>query len=151
MEALTDKQEMFCREYIVDLNATQAAIRAGYSEATAASIGHENLTKLDIASRVRELMAARAERLRIDGDWVLGRLIDICDKCMEAKPVMVFSPADRCMVHKENSEGELLYEFDAAGANKATELIGKHLGFFEKNNSQKKGKVTLKIGGRSDA
>lgn len=149
MDSLTDKQEMFCREYIVDLNATQAAIRAGYSENSANEQASQLLAKLSISSRVRELMSARAERLRIDGDWVLGRLIDICDKCMEAKPVMVFSPADRCMVQKQSSEGELLYEFDAAGANKAAELIGKHLGFFEKNNSQKKGKVTLKIGGRS--
>ena len=46
--ALTDKQEMFCREYLVDLNATQAAIRAGYSDKTARSVGNENLTKPDI-------------------------------------------------------------------------------------------------------
>ena len=151
MDPLTDKQEMFCREYIVDLNATQAAIRAGYSEDTAAAIASQNLTKLNVASRVRELISGRAERLQVDADWVLGRLLEISNKCMESKAVMVFDPVNKCMKHKETADGDLLYEFDAAGANKATELIGKHLGFFEKNNSQKKGKVTLKIGGRTDA
>jgi phage terminase small subunit len=150
MEALTDKQEAFCREYLLDLNATQAAIRAGYSEATAASIGHENLTKPEIASRVRELMGARAERVQVDADWVLRRLLDISDKCMQAKQKLEWSSEDKCMVPKRTEEAEYLYEFDAAGANKATELIGKHLGFFEKNNTQKKGKVTLKIGGRTN-
>ena len=50
--ALNDKQEMFCREYLVDLNATQAAIRAGYSDKTARKIGSENLTKPDIGMRL---------------------------------------------------------------------------------------------------
>ena len=148
MPTLTDKQEMFCREYIVDLNATQAAVRAGYSEATAASIGYENLTKPEIASRVRELMAVRADRVQVDADWVLGRLLEISNKCMEAKPIMVFDPAEKCMVNKLSADGELLYEFDSSGANKATELIGKHLGFFGQHQKQK-GKVTLKIGGRT--
>jgi phage terminase small subunit len=149
MEALTDKQEAFCQEYLLDLNATQAAIRAGYSADTAGSIGSENLQKPDISSRVRELMAHRAERVQVDADWVLSRLLEISNKCMESKAILVFDPVNKCMKHKETADGDLLYEFDANGANKATELIGKHLGFFEKNNNQKKGKVTLKIGGRS--
>ena len=63
--ALTDKQEMFCREYLVDLNATQAAIRAGYSDKTARSVGNENLTKPDIEKRIQELMSSRSEHLRL--------------------------------------------------------------------------------------
>ncbi|QAV21997.1 terminase small subunit [Proteus hauseri] len=75
--ALTDKQEMFCREYLVDLNATQAAIRAGYSEKTARSVGNENLTKPDIEKRIQELMNDRSERLEITADYVLNRLVEI--------------------------------------------------------------------------
>lgn len=59
--ALTEKQEMFCREYLINLNATQAAIRAGYSENTARKIGSENLTKLDVQNRIAELKANRNE------------------------------------------------------------------------------------------
>jgi len=75
--ALTDKQEMFCREYLIDLNATQAAIRAGYSEKTARASGCENLTKPDIQSRISELKAQRNDRIEVDADYVLKRLFDI--------------------------------------------------------------------------
>ena len=148
MEALTDKQEAFCQEYLLDLNATQAAIRAGYSEATAQEQSSRLLSNVMVASRVRELMAGRAQRVQVDADWVLGRLLEISNKCMEAKAVMVFDPVEKCMTQKQTPEGELLYEFDSSGANKATELIGKHLGFFGQHQKQK-GKVTLKIGGRT--
>lgn len=75
--ALTDKQEMFCREYLIDLNATQAAIRAGYSEKTARASGCENLTKPDIQNRIAELKADRNEQVSVDAAYVLSRLIEI--------------------------------------------------------------------------
>jgi len=75
--ALTDKQEMFCREYLIDLNATQAAIRAGYSEKTARASGCENLTKPDIQNRIAELKAERNEQVSVDAAYVLRRLIEI--------------------------------------------------------------------------
>lgn len=74
---LTDKQEMFCREYLIDLNASQAAIRAGYSAKTANRIGSENLSKPDIAKRIIELKSARNERVEINADYVLRRLVEI--------------------------------------------------------------------------
>ena len=55
--ALTGKQEMFCREYLIDLNATQAAIRAGYSAKTVNRTASENMSKPDIQSRIAELKA----------------------------------------------------------------------------------------------
>lgn len=76
-KVLTDKQECFCLEYIKDLNATQAAIRAGYSEESARSIGYENLTKPDIQNRLTELIDARNKRLEVDADYVLDRLVEI--------------------------------------------------------------------------
>ena len=75
--ALTDKQEMFCREYLIDLNATQAAIRAGYSEKTARASGCENLTKPDLQNRIAELKAERNEQVNVDAAYVLRRLIEI--------------------------------------------------------------------------
>lgn len=75
--ALTDKQEMFCHEYLIDLNATQAAIRAGYSVNTARKIGSENLTKPDIQSRIVKLKLQRCEMVGIDADYVLRRLVEI--------------------------------------------------------------------------
>ncbi|WP_439212113.1 terminase small subunit [Duffyella gerundensis] len=74
--ALTDKQEMFCREYLIDLNTTQAAIWAGYSDNTARKIGSENLTKPDIAQRIIDLKSSRNERVEINADYVLRRLVE---------------------------------------------------------------------------
>jgi len=95
MADLTPKQEMFCQEYLVDLNATQAAIRAGYSESTAGSIGGENLQKPEIQIRITELKLARSEETKIDAAYVLTRLhqidqmdvIDILNDDMSIKPI----------------------------------------------------------------
>lgn len=74
---LTPKQRAFVREYLIDLNATQAAIRAGYSEKTARQIGEENLSKPDIAAAVETAMKNRAERTDITADRVLKELAKI--------------------------------------------------------------------------
>ncbi len=71
---MTPKQQRFVEEYLIDLNATQAAIRAGYSKKTARAVGSENLTKPDIRAAVAEAQQARSERTKIDADWVLKRL-----------------------------------------------------------------------------
>lgn len=75
--ALTDKQEMFCREYLIDLNATQAAIRAGYSAKTANRAASENMSKPDIQSRITELKAKCNEDVSINAQYVLNRLVEI--------------------------------------------------------------------------
>lgn len=74
---LTAKQRAFVREYLIDLNATQAAIRAGYSEKTAYSIGEENLRKPEIAAAVEAAMKNRADRTDITADRVLKELAKI--------------------------------------------------------------------------
>lgn len=74
--ALTGKQRRFVEEYLVDLNATQAAIRAGYSPRTAYAVAHENLRKPQIAAAVANAQQARSERTKIDADWILRRLAE---------------------------------------------------------------------------
>jgi len=75
--ALTDKQKRFVEEYLLDLNATQAAIRAGYSAKTAGSIGEENLRKPEIAAAIQEAQDARSKRTEITADRVLQELAKI--------------------------------------------------------------------------
>lgn len=75
--ALTPKQERFVQEYLIDLNATQAAIRAGYSEKTAYSVGHENLSKPEIADAIVIGQKARAERTQVTADMVVKELARI--------------------------------------------------------------------------
>lgn len=75
--ALTAKQQRFVDEYLIDLNATQAAIRAGYSEKTARSISNENMTKPDIQAAIAKGMQARSGRTEITQDMVLRELAKI--------------------------------------------------------------------------
>lgn len=71
---LTPKQEKFCREYMIDLNATQAAARAGYSKKTARLIGQENLLKPAILKKLKELRAPLMERYEITEDRIMTEL-----------------------------------------------------------------------------
>ncbi|MNV48266.1 Terminase small subunit [compost metagenome] len=75
--ALTAKQKLFVKEYLVDLNATQAAIRAGYSAKTAGSVGQENLTKPEIQIAIQRAMNKRAAKVEITAEMVMQRWWDI--------------------------------------------------------------------------
>ena len=77
MAKLTDKQELFAREYLKDLNATQAAIRAGYSAKTAQEQASRLLSNVMVQSRISELKAERNEVVGIDAAYVLKRLVEI--------------------------------------------------------------------------
>ncbi|WP_412530870.1 terminase small subunit [Enterobacter roggenkampii] len=77
MAKLTDKQELFAREFIVDLNATQAAIRAGYSEKSSRNQGARMMANDDILDRIAELKAERNEQVGVDAAYVLRRLTEI--------------------------------------------------------------------------
>lgn len=77
MAKLTDKQELFAREYLKDLNATQAAIRAGYSEKTAKAQGARLLTNVNLQNFISGLMSQRNEMVSIDSAYVLRRLVEI--------------------------------------------------------------------------
>ena len=72
---LTPKQEAFVAEYLVDLNATQAAIRAGYSAKTAGAIGDKLLKKAEIQDRLSEAMDARSQRVEVTADRILRELV----------------------------------------------------------------------------
>lgn len=132
---MTAKEQKFCDEYLVDLNATQAAIRAGYSEKTAGVIGWENLKKPYISGYIQEKRTKLTQKLEINHEWVLNRFKAISDRCMTAEPVLI---PDGQGGMTESGE----YKFDSSGSNKATEMIGKHLGFFEQDNKQSKAEVT---------
>ncbi|MCC8384955.1 terminase small subunit [Photorhabdus laumondii subsp. laumondii] len=145
--ALTDKQEMFCREYLVDLNATQAAIRAGYSDKTANRIGSENLSKLDIQKRISELKSDRNEVVKVDAEYVLKRLVeidkmdvlDILDDDGRLKAVSEWPKPWRTTLsgfdisttiydRDESTEETILKKIKWPDKVKNLELLGKHIG-----------------------
>lgn len=116
---LTDKQKMFVQEYLIDLNATQAAIRAGYSENCAGEQGYENLKKHEIIKAIEKAQEKRIQRILITQDQVLKDLIEVKNRCLQQESVK----------DKDGNEtGE--YVFKEQGVLKACELLGKHLKMF---------------------
>lgn len=121
---LTPKQRRFIDEYLIDLNATQAAIRAGYSAKSARAIACENLTKPDIQEAIVAAKQARAEATKIDSEWVLRQAVALYQRCMqEIKPAL--HPKTRRQL--KDDAGNKLFTFNAAASNRALELIGKHV------------------------
>lgn len=119
MRKLTPRQERFVQEYLLDLNATQAAVRAGYKEKTAYSQGQRLLKHVEIQVALQKAFQKREKRTEITQDWVLTNLKNVAERCMQAESLI-----DR----EGNPTGN--WRFDAHGANKALELLGKHLGMF---------------------
>ena len=138
---LTPKQEMFVKEYLVDLNATQAYLRCGYkckNEKVASVMASRLLANDRVARAIEEANQKRADKLELSAEWVLENLKNVAIRCQQAEPVMVFDYEEKKMVET----GE--YQFDSKGANRALELIGKHLGIFE-NKLNITGSVPVKI------
>lgn len=124
--ALTLKQQIFIKEYLIDLNATQAAIRAGYSEKTAQVIGAENLTKPIIADAIKAEIDKRSERTEITADYVLTTIQNTIERCKQSHPVTDRS-GKPVMVETELGEIVPAYTFDPASVLKGCDLLGKHL------------------------
>lgn len=121
-QPLRPRQQIFALEYLKDLNATQAAIRAGYSEKTAAQIGERLLRNVEIRQQVQEAMDKRAERAGIDADFVLLGVKRLIARCEQAEPVL-------------DKDGQPIgeYTFKAGEAFRGYELLGKHLKLFGEN------------------
>lgn len=137
----TEKQDLFCLEYLVDLNATKAAQRAGYSEKTAYSIGSELLKKPEILMRIKEAMDERSKQTMVDATFVVEGFKEVFARCMQRVPVLEFDPVEKRLVQKkeidENGNEVGVWEFDSVGANKALEMLGKHLAMFTEKSIQK--------------
>lgn len=121
---MTDKQNVFVQEYLKDCNATQAAIRAGYSEHTAYSIGQRLMKDKDIQEAIRTGMDDRKERSRLTADYVIDNLREIAERCMQKRPVMVKGE------QATDDDGNHLWTFDAKNAIRALELLGRHMAMF---------------------
>lgn len=123
--ALTAKQQRFCDEYLIDLNATQAAIRAGYSEKAARQIAVENMTKPSIKGYIEKRMAEKEAALIADQDEVLKYLTSVLRGQSQSEVVVVEGVGEGCSearaMQKAPDEKERL---------KAAELLGKRYGLY---------------------
>lgn len=122
---LTEKQKRFCDEYLIDLNATQSAIRAGYSEKTARAIGNENLSKPYIREYIDKRLAEKDKKLIADQDEVLRYLTAVLRGESVSEEIVVEGVGDgrseARKVQKAPSEKDRL---------KSAELLGKRYGIY---------------------
>lgn len=126
---LNPKQKLFVDEYLKDLSATQAAIRAGYSAKTAHSQGPRLLEHVGVKQAIQKALEERKERAEISQDYVLKVILDTMERCRQVQPVYDRN-GNPVMVETPQGEIAPAYEFDAKNALKAAELLGKHLGIF---------------------
>ncbi len=132
MAKLTAKQQRFCDEYLIDLNATQAAIRAGYSKKTANRIGTENLSKLVIREYIENQMAEKEAALIANQDEVLKYLTSVLRGQSKSTEIVIEGLGDGSTkarkMEKEPSEKDKL---------KAAELLGKRYGLYTEKVEEK--------------
>ena len=144
MGKLTPRQSMFVKEYLVDLNGTQAAIRAGYSPRTANEQAARLLANVNISDAVASGMAKRAAKVEINADYVLARLaeidrmdvLDIMSDDMALKPVSAWPSSWRRYLSgfdvAEMKDGQdaigVLKKIKWPDKVKNLELLGKHVG-----------------------
>ena len=122
---MTDKQKRFCDEYLVDYNATQAAVRAGYSAKTAYSIGNDNLKKPELKNYIDQRIEELRSERTADAAEVMEYLTSVVRGESRAAVVVVEGSGDGCseakIIEKPPDEKERL---------KAAELLGKRFGLF---------------------
>ena len=139
---MTKKQKRFVEEYLIDLNATQAAIRAGYSPDTAQQMGSENLSKPVIKACLDRAMAERSKRTGVNADRVVRELAKIAfvnaadvinaeDATLRNDACEDDTAAIQSVKVKTFGEDGLEREIKMADKLKALELLGKHLGMFK--------------------
>lgn len=129
---LTDKQKRFVDEYLIDLNATQAAIRAGYSEKTANRIGPELLVKTCIQDAISKAKAERSERTKITKDLVVKELYETYKICAVQIPKMNFEGEQEF-----SRDGQPVWKMvDATSAVSALDKLMKHVGGYEADNKR---------------
>lgn len=139
--AITEKQKKFVEEYLIDLNATRAAIRAGYSVKNAGKIGHELLEKTRISNEITKKIAERSRRTGINADRVLIELAKIAfvnaDDVIESKDATLKENASRddlaaiqSIKVKTFGEDGVEREIKLADKIKALDMLGRHLGMW---------------------
>jgi len=138
---LTDKQKRFVEEYLVDLNATQAAIRAGYSEKTAEQMGYQLLQKTSVQQAIQQAMADRSVRTEITQDMVLRELAAIgfakaTDYVQVKQNGLVILTPTECLTEEQKKaiagikDGKYGVEIKLHDKLSALQLMGRHLGMF---------------------
>lgn len=124
------KREEFCQQYIIDKNATQAAIRAKYSERTAKSQGQRLLTFADVKQRIEELQNEQFKRIQVDADYVITTIVDTIERCRQSVTPVTYKNGEPVLTTTEDGDLAQAYQYDSSAVLRGAELLGKHLKMF---------------------
>lgn len=127
---LSERERRFCEEYIIDYNASRAAVAAGSPAEHGSQRGWELLQRPEVQEYLRFLKSEQSVRTKITADYVLGRIVETLERCNQE--VVPYRDRKGNHVEIENKEGEFAkaYVYDAKNVLKAAELLGKHLALF---------------------
>lgn len=124
---MNPKERKFTIEYLKDQNATQSAIRAGYSKRSAGQIGGRLMKKDEIRAKIDALLGQATEKALVSREFIVTGLRQNAIRSQQGEPVMEFDHEEKRMVATGT------WEYDSAGSNRAFELLGKTLGMFTDN------------------
>ena len=166
---LSDQHKLFCENYIINFNATEAAKKAGFSEKTARSQASRLLSRVDIQEYISELVQKRSKRAKVSADDVINELaaIAFCDTSefycditgellqpheLEGNARKAVNSFKSLKTQKFSKDGEqkgrtveTIDEYKRHDKMKALELLGKHLGIYELDNKQKNQNITVNL------
>lgn len=145
-DALTPRQRRFVAEYLIDLNGTQAAIRAGYAPGGARQCASRLLAQAPVQIALKNAMGERQKRTELTADEVIGDLRELRDICMGRKPVKIMTivkNAREGTAEPVEVEGMM---FEPAAANRALEMLGRHMRLFADRVDMTSGGQALQSG-----
>ena len=147
---LTEKQKLFCLEYLKDLNGTRAAVRAGYSENSASEQAYQLLQQRNIQEEIRELNEQRMQRVQVDSDFVIKELLSIANDTLSNYLTLSatktgklrikwkdLSNADTRNISEFSYDKNNSFKFKRYNRQDALVQLGRHLGLFEDKISLK--------------
>lgn len=142
---MTPKQQRFVEEYLIDLCATQAAIRAGYSQRTAYSQGQRLLKNVEVHSAIAARTEERSERTQINADMVLHGILHNIRRCEQGE-VVRNARGEPMTVETPDGDLAVAYRYDASNALKGYELLGRHLKLFtDRREHERKGEEVRRV------
>lgn len=165
---LTDKQKRFCKEYVIDFNATQAAIRSGYSKKTSQEIGAQNLSKLIIQEEIKKLQSKVSDKLEITHEmltkeWAKMAFSSIShlhntwiekkefEEIKENNPDVldciqeISSKVEKRQIGEQEFGKVEFVKLKLYDKQKALENLGKHIGYYAEDNEQKKPTISIDL------
>jgi phage terminase small subunit len=148
---MNERQKLFVKHYLIEPNATKAAIAAGYSKKTAYSQGQRLLKHVEVQQKITKRLEAMSEKLNISAEYVLSTVHETVERCRQARPVLD-KLGQPILIETPAGELAAAYVFSPRDVLKGCELLGRHLpGFFAQEKAPTNTIIILTEGEKREA